>query len=205
EQRDEVAVVQQILQLVLDVTVIHVDGHCADLERREHRHEVLVPVVEIHADVLAGLDAAIGEKVRETIRLAVELRVREAPGPADQRLAVGHGVGDQLEKVGDVQLHRLFLFLAQGFSAPTIHIEKNCEPPPYAWPSAILAPSTWCSPAEPRTCIAASAKRSMPDAPIGLDDSTPPDGLIGRSPSNAVTPSSDIFQPSFSSAKPRFS
>ena len=57
----------------------------------------------------------------------------------------------------------------------------------------------------PRTCNAASAKRSNPDAPIGFDDSTPPEGLIGRSPWNDVLPSSVIFQPSPSAANPRFS
>ena len=40
---------------------------------------------------------------------------------------------------------------------------------------------------------------------MGFDDSTPPDGLIGMSPSMAVAPSSVIFQPSPSGAKPRFS
>lgn len=45
----------------------------------------------------------------------------------------------------------------------------------------------------------------MPEAPIGFVDSTPPDGLIGRLPPSAVVPSSVSFQPSFSSAKPRFS
>ena len=67
------------------------------------------------------------------------------------------------------------------------------------------APSTWWSPARPSTCIAASAKRSMPDAPIGLDDSTPPDGLTGSRPPIAVSPASVSFQPSPSGAKPRFS
>ena len=71
---------------------------------------------------------------------------------------------------------------------------------------ALRAPSTWCSPAWPRTCMAASAKRSMPEAPIGLDDSTPPRHVdrAGRRRS-AVAPSSTIFQPSPASAKPRFS
>jgi hypothetical protein len=58
-----------------------------------------------------------------------------------------------------------------------------------AWPSALCTPSTWCSPAWPRTCIAASAKRIRPDAPIGFDESTPPDMFTGRSPSSAVAPS----------------
>ena len=43
---------------------------------------------------------------------------------------------------------------AHGFSDPTTHIAKNCEPPPYACPSARRAPSTWWSPAIPRTCNA---------------------------------------------------
>ena len=57
----------------------------------------------------------------------------------------------------------------------------------------------------PRTCSAASAKRIMPEAPIGLEESTPPEALIGMSPSSAVAPSSVICQPVPSSAKPRFS
>lgn len=40
---------------------------------------------------------------------------------------------------------------------------------------------------------------------MGFVDRTPPDGLMGRLPSMAVVPSSVSFQPSFSSAKPRFS
>ena len=48
----------------------------------------------------------------------------------------------------------------------------------------------------PRTCMAASAKRSMPEAPMGFDDSTPPDMFTGRSPSSSVAPSSVSFQPS---------
>src|SRR5207302_5654861 len=100
----------------------------------------------------------------------------------------------------------LLLFVAErevhGFSLPTTHIAKNCDPPPYAWPNPMRAPSTWCSPAWPRTCMAASANRSIPLAPIGLDDSTPPDASTGVSPWSAVAPSSTSFQPSPSSASP---
>src|SRR6478735_9516932 len=53
--------------------------------------------------------------------------------------------------------------------------------------------------------MAASAKRIMPDAPIGFDDSTPPDGLNGMRPPMAVSPASVSFQPSPSGAKPRLS
>ncbi len=52
----------------------------------------------------------------------------------------------------------------------------------------------------PRTWSAASAKRSSPDAPIGFDESTPPDMFTGNDPSSAVSPRSTIFQPSVGSA-----
>src|SRR5436190_4061647 len=45
----------------------------------------------------------------------------------------------------------------------------------------------------------------MPDAPIGFDDSTPPDGFQGMSPSGAVAPASVSFHPSPSAQNPRFS
>src|SRR5262245_2030628 len=55
------------------------------------------------------------------------------------------------------------------------------------------------------TWIADSAKRIMPDAPMGLELSTPPDGLNGIRPDIAVSPASVSFQPSPSGAKPRLS
>src|ERR1700750_4122 len=87
----------------------------------------------------------------------------------------------------------------------TTHIEKNWEPPPYACPSAVDAPGTWCVPALPMTCSADSAKRSRPEAPIGLELSTPPDGLTGSLPPIAVSPASVSRQPSPVAAKPKFS
>ena len=46
----------------------------------------------------------------------------------------------------------------------------------------------------------------MPEAPIGLEDSTPPEQFHGMSPpSMEVAPASVSFQPSPSSQKPRFS
>src|SRR4051812_33972946 len=45
----------------------------------------------------------------------------------------------------------------------------------------------------------------MPLAPIGFDESTPPDGFHGMSPSGAVAPPSVSFHPSPSAQNPRFS
>jgi hypothetical protein len=36
----------------------------------------------------------------------------------------------------------------------------------------------------------------MPDAPIGFDESTPPDMFTGKSPPSSVAPESVSFQPS---------
>src|ERR1700679_962617 len=53
--------------------------------------------------------------------------------------------------------------------------------------------------------MAASANRIRPDAPIGFDDSPPPDMLSGFRPPISVSPASVSFQPSPSAANPRFS
>ena len=45
----------------------------------------------------------------------------------------------------------------------------------------------------------------MPEAPMGLEDSTPPDVFQGMSPSKAVAPDSVSFHPSPRSQNPRFS
>ena len=45
----------------------------------------------------------------------------------------------------------------------------------------------------------------MPEAPMGLEDSTPPEAFHGMSPSKAVAPDSVSFHPSPRSQKPRFS
>jgi len=67
-----------------------------------------------------------------------------------------------------------------------------------AWPTRTAGRRRpWCAPAWPRTCIAASAKRSIPDAPIGFDDRHAARRFTGRSPSRAVAPDTVIVQPSF--------
>ena len=53
--------------------------------------------------------------------------------------------------------------------------------------------------------MADSANRSRPDAPIGLEHSTPPDGFTGIEPPISVSPDSVNCQPLPSGAKPRFS
>src|SRR5215469_16808400 len=53
--------------------------------------------------------------------------------------------------------------------------------------------------------MADSANRSRPDAPMGFEHSTPPEGLTGISPPISVSPASVSWQPRPGGAKPRFS
>jgi hypothetical protein len=65
---------------------------------------VLWRVVELEADVVAGPDGELGvERVRQSRRPLVELAVRQPSVAADDRLAVGNGVGNELEQVGNVE------------------------------------------------------------------------------------------------------
>ena len=52
--RDGIGVVEQILELVLDVAVVHVDRDRSQLVAREHHFDVLDGVAQVDADVVAG-------------------------------------------------------------------------------------------------------------------------------------------------------
>jgi hypothetical protein len=65
---------------------------------------VLGRVVQLQADVVPGLDPELVlERVRQPGGALVELLVGQSTIAADDRLAVGNGVGDELEQVGDVE------------------------------------------------------------------------------------------------------
>src|SRR5450756_278688 len=55
--------------------------------------------------------------------------------------------------------------------------------PPKPVARALLTSGTWRSPALPIICQAASPTRISAVAPLGFVDITPPDGLIGNTPS----------------------
>ena len=103
--RARVGVVEQVAQLVLDVAVVDVDRHRAQLERGEHHFEVLDRVVEVAGDVVAGPDAALGERVGQAGRPRVLLGEGQPAIGAHQRLVIGHRVGDAFPQVGEVVLH----------------------------------------------------------------------------------------------------
>ena len=56
-------------------------------------------------DLVARLDAVVEEVMGEAVGALVELRVGEAAVAGDERQPVGHRVCDDLEEVGEVELH----------------------------------------------------------------------------------------------------
>ena len=117
DERDEIGVVEQVAQLLDDVAVVDVDRHGARLEATEHRLDPLGAVERVDADVLAGQHADVAEVVRDAVRPLVELAVGEAAVAGDERDAVGRGVGDGFEQVGEVELHAPTLPIGYGESS----------------------------------------------------------------------------------------
>ena len=100
--RTRVGVGEEVPQLVGTVAVVHVHRDRSQLERGEHRLEVLGAVVQEETHVVARADPTTREMVRESRRASVELREREPPVLTDQRFTVGNRVRDEFEEVGEV-------------------------------------------------------------------------------------------------------
>jgi hypothetical protein len=113
EDRGQVRVVADVAELGLDVPIVDVDRNRANLERRQHRFDVLDTVEQMQADVAAPAHSARLQEIREPVRARVELGVRQAPRAADQGGLVSRDVDHGLEKIGDVELHAPFPLRAQ--------------------------------------------------------------------------------------------
>ena len=118
DDRARVGVVEEVLELLVDVAVVHVQGDAARLERADHPLEILVSVVEIERDVrLPGLPVAqlaarraaaqprAPQHAREPPRAIRELRPAEPAVAEDQALALRDRRGDRLVDRGQVE-HR---------------------------------------------------------------------------------------------------
>jgi hypothetical protein len=92
--------------------------------------EELDAVVEVEPDVIAGPEAAGRERVRQPIGALVELPIRPAAITADGGDPIRDRVHEALEEIGEVVLHMTRSRGGYGRSLPTIHIAKNCDPPP---------------------------------------------------------------------------
>ena len=172
-QRDEIGVVVEVRELRLHVPVVHVHGHRAELVRGEHGLEVLDAVVELQPDVVPRTDAALRERVREPVRPRVELRVGAPDRRRHDRLALGHGIGDALEQLGQVVAHEPMVdgpqirvksrrtHRAGRCLTNTANDDDDAQPPPI--PSAaepITATSSW-----PRTRRQGSSREPRASVP----------------------------------------
>ena len=102
QEGHDARVVVEVPQLALDVPVVDVHGDGAQLERREHPLEVFAAVGELQPHRVTGTDAARGQGLREPGGTPVEGRVGQPALPDHEHLAVGIGVGDGLEEIGEV-------------------------------------------------------------------------------------------------------
>ncbi len=106
DEPHEAGVGVEVLELPGDVAVVDVDGDGTDLETGQHRLDVLGAVGQLHPDAVAGPDPRRLQVVGEAVGPSVELAVGEPALAGDHGQGVGHHVGDQLEEVRQVQLHR---------------------------------------------------------------------------------------------------
>ena len=100
-----VGVVEQVAQFFLDVAVVDVDRHRAELERGDHPFQVLHPVVQVDRHVIACADAVCCKQIGQAGGAGVGLGEGEAALAADERFVIGDGVGDPFPQVGQVELH----------------------------------------------------------------------------------------------------
>ena len=88
DEADHVRVVAEVAQLRLDVPVVDVHRHGAELVERHHRLDPLDAVVAVDPDVVALADPRVAQVVREPVGPVLELRERPA-GVADDRARCG--------------------------------------------------------------------------------------------------------------------
>ena len=105
QERDDVGVVEDVVELALDVAVVHVDHDGPDLEDREQRDDVLDAVLGVDPDMVAGSHAAALEEVREPVGVGLQLGVRHDPVGDLDDAAVRNDVDGVLEEIGDVEGH----------------------------------------------------------------------------------------------------
>ncbi len=100
----EVGVVDDIGQLRCHVAEIEVDRYGPCLVTADHRLGPFGAVVGQYPDMGAGPDALIVEGVGEPVGPFVELAVGEPSPSGHESRAVGDGVDDHLEQIGQIEL-----------------------------------------------------------------------------------------------------
>ena len=109
-----VGVVEQVDEFVVCIAVVDVHGHESRLQRADEGLHVLRPVVGVERDLRVRCEAA-GEMAGQGVAAAVEVapRTRRARDAMHERLALGYEIGDLLEHIGQIPIHRFLLRPAQ--------------------------------------------------------------------------------------------
>ena len=89
DQRDQPGVVVELGELTGDIAVVDVRGDRAQLERREHRLDVLRPVAHLQPDEVAAAHTVLVQMRGEPVGAVVELRVGEATRRSDHATRSG--------------------------------------------------------------------------------------------------------------------
>ena len=129
-----VGVVEQVAQLVREVAVVHVHRHGAQLHRREGGLEELVAVVEVHRHLRAAADAVRRERRGQPRGALVEITIRNALLPVDERHLLREAVGDGFPQAGQIHVG---LLLAVG--SDSVRIGQESQTPRIS-PGRLLKP-----------------------------------------------------------------
>ena len=102
---DHVGVVEEVVELALDVPVVHVDGDRPDLDHRQHGDDVLDAVLGVDRDVVSRADSLGLQVVRQPVGVGLQIGVRHDPFSDLQGGVVGCGVDGVFEEISDVVSH----------------------------------------------------------------------------------------------------
>jgi hypothetical protein len=105
DERLEIGVVEEVAELVLDVAVVDVDPHGADLENRPQRLDPLDGVVGVDADVVVRAEAVRRQVVRQAVGSLFHLAVGAPLALADEVLSLSEAVRRVLEQVRQIEFH----------------------------------------------------------------------------------------------------
>ncbi len=106
-ERLEIGVVEEVAQLLLDITEVHVDGNRPQLVGGDRRLQPLDAVGAVDPDMVADPDALDRQVVGQAVGVGLHLGVGAPLVADDQQLPIRYHVDRVLEQVGDVERHDL--------------------------------------------------------------------------------------------------
>jgi hypothetical protein len=119
DQRDDVGVVEEVVELALDVAVVDVDVDRADLDHGQDGDDVLDAVLGVDGHVVTRLHPLRLEVVGQLVGLSLQVAEGRDPVPHLDGGVVGDDVDGMLEQVCDVLGHERETRTRSTFSLPS--------------------------------------------------------------------------------------